>query len=80
MEALVAKAQLEDKALSPRLPRRAGYQSVACDFGRCAECDGLVHMEPVGRKGEDLSHVPEMERPRDLRAWGCGCMCHQGRE
>jgi hypothetical protein len=78
MEALAARAQLEDKALSSRLPHRAGLCSVACDLSRCSECDGLVHQEPVAMNGADLSHVPEMERPRDLRPWRCDCGCHSG--
>ncbi len=77
MEASIAATQLEDKTISTRLPHRAGLSSTACDFARCGECDGLVHFEPVGMNGADLSHIPEMERPRDLRPWRCDCPCHR---
>ena len=76
MEASIATTQLTVKSLSPRLPRQAGTYSVECDFDRCRECDALVHWVPIDRSGRDVSHVPEMERPCDLRPWRCDCRCH----
>lgn len=66
-----------ESASIARLPRKHGVVSVACQFDRCAECDGMVHWVPTGRSGHDYSPVPEMERPRDLRPWRCDCGCHK---
>ncbi len=77
MEASAVEAQPEGKVLSPLMRRRAGERSFACTFDRCGECDALVHFEPVGMNGTDMSGVPEMERPHDLRPRRCDCECHR---
>ncbi len=48
-----------------------------CQLKKHGDCDGLVHWVPMGIDGRDWSHLPEPNRPRDLRPVTCTCQCHR---